>query len=262
MTLLIGIRCKDGIVLAADGAATLGTISEVTAQQRTIKKLTIHHNSSVVIGTAGPVGIGQRVRAVVEEGFKNGNYTGRIEMVAGQMRALMWRVVLPEVQAMRELRNAAPDGAARGDATMNTLLAFAVDGIPQLVQFDAACSPTIADDELPFVSLGSGQSIADHFLAFIRRVLWHDAVPTLALGVFSALWTLRHVITTNAVGIQDPVQVVTLSMEGPNFIARELTKAELTDHAGSVDSVEQTVWDWGTQFSTAPATAPPTPPPS
>lgn len=262
MTLILGIHCQDGIVMAADGAATLGSLSEVTAQQRTIKKLTIHHNTDVVIGTAGPVGLGQGVRAVLEDGFANGNYTGRIETVARQMRGLMIRIVQPEMQSVRELRGAVPEVAGRADACLHTLIAFPYNSRAELIQFDPACSPTIANDELPFVCLGIGQAIADHFLAFIRRVLWKDSVPTLALGVFSALWTLRHVILTNAFGIQDPIQIVTLSAENGKFEARELTKEQLTDHDASVDSAEQTIWRWGSEFSASPSVAGPTPPPS
>jgi 20S proteasome alpha/beta subunit len=261
MTLILGIRCHDGIVMAADGAATLGSLSEVTAQQRTIKKLTVHNKADVVIGTAGPVGLGQRVRATLEEGFANSSYTGRVETVAGQMRGLMIRIVQPEMQAVRELRGSAPEVAGRADACMHTLIAFPYNETAQLIQFDPACSPTIANDELPFVSLGIGQGIADHFLAFIRRVLWKDSVPTLALGVFSALWTLRHVILTNAFGIQDPIQIVTLSRETGKFEARELSKEELTDHASSVDSAEETICRWGSEFSLTPAAAAATPPP-
>lgn len=247
--------------MAADGAATLGSLSEVTAQQRTIKKLTIHNKADVVIGTAGPVGLGQGIRAALEDGFTNGNYTGRIEIVARQMRGLMTRIIQPEMQSVRELRGAAPEIAGRADACMHTLIAFPYNSHAELIQFDPACSPTIANDELPFVCLGIGQGIADHFLAFIRRVLWKESVPTLALGVFSALWTLRHVIHTNAFGIQDPIQIVTLSAESGKFEAREMTKEELTDHAASVDSAEHIIWRWGCEFSASPAVVAPTPPP-
>ena len=38
MTLIVGIKCSDGIVVAADGAATLGSFGQQTAKQP-VKKL-------------------------------------------------------------------------------------------------------------------------------------------------------------------------------------------------------------------------------
>lgn len=247
--------------MAADGAATLGSSIHATAQQRYIKKLTIH-GGKVVIGTAGPVGMGQAVRAELEEPFRTNKFTGQVERVAGQVRGLMWPIVQREVRAVADVRAASPDAAARVDPFLQTLIAFPLGDDTCLVQFNEACAFTIANDELPFVCLGSGQSIADHFLAFVRRVLWCDDSPTLALGITSAIWTMRHVIETNAFGIQDPTQVVTLTRGHGELVARELTSPELSEHDASVDSIEATVGKWGAQFSLSPIIPAPVPPPS
>ncbi len=64
MTLIVGLKCSDGIVLGADGAATLGVMGHQTARQTT-KKLTIL-SESVVVGVSGPVGLAQRVAGEVQ----------------------------------------------------------------------------------------------------------------------------------------------------------------------------------------------------
>ena len=65
MTLIVGIKSRDGIVMGADGGATLGDIPQTTVMQP-IKKLEII-SESVVIGTSGHVGLGQQFRAAIEK---------------------------------------------------------------------------------------------------------------------------------------------------------------------------------------------------
>jgi hypothetical protein len=57
MTLIVGILCSDGIVMGADGAATLGSFGNDTVRQP-VKKLTAIGNS-LIVGVSGPVGLGQ-----------------------------------------------------------------------------------------------------------------------------------------------------------------------------------------------------------
>jgi Proteasome subunit len=65
MTLIIGILCADGAVLGADGMATFGAMGQRTIQQPTRKLTKI--GPCVAIGTSGPVGLGQRFTASIEE---------------------------------------------------------------------------------------------------------------------------------------------------------------------------------------------------
>src|SRR5713226_9041619 len=61
MTILIGIRCTDGVVLGADGAATFVTGnagSQFTIRQP-VRKLQIV-SEQLVIGTSGSINLGQR----------------------------------------------------------------------------------------------------------------------------------------------------------------------------------------------------------
>jgi ATP-dependent protease HslVU (ClpYQ) peptidase subunit len=63
MTLIVGIKCRNGIVMGADGAATLGALGQQTIRQET-EKLDILENR-IIVGVSGPVGLGQRIRAEI-----------------------------------------------------------------------------------------------------------------------------------------------------------------------------------------------------
>src|SRR5690348_1989467 len=65
MTLIAGIKCKDGVVLGADGAATYGVMGQRTIRQPFKKKIKVL--KEMVIGTSGPVGLGQRLAGSLEQ---------------------------------------------------------------------------------------------------------------------------------------------------------------------------------------------------
>jgi hypothetical protein len=122
------------------------------------------------------------------------------------------------------------------NALCQSLVAVPVKGIPQLFQFDNGGIPEAATKELPFVALGSGQQIADPFLAFLRKILWKDRTPTMAEGRLVAAWTVCHVAETNPGGVALPLQMFCLTtvngkpviepMEGPEEHIQQIDAAE------------------------------------
>ena len=62
MTLLVGVLCTDGVVIGSDSAATLGS----GVLQSPVKKVYVV-NDSILVATAGSVGLGQRFRHVVAQ---------------------------------------------------------------------------------------------------------------------------------------------------------------------------------------------------
>src|SRR5205823_3850561 len=95
-------------------------------------------------------------------------------------------------------------------ANSSMIVALPIEKKAELIQFDYQCAPELATDELPFVSVGSGQSTADPFLSLVRKIFWPTKPPPLNDGVFSAVWALRHAIDTVPGGIADPIQVAVL----------------------------------------------------
>lgn len=261
MTLIVGIRCSNGIVVAADGAATLGSMGNQTASQKTVKKLSILQGK-IIVGVAGAVGLGQRLRATLEDGYVNKLFKNpKPEFAVGAMRAEFWKVVGPEWDSAASSSRVTGASIALSSVATAMMVAIPLDHKASLVQFDQQCAPELASDELPFIALGSGQPLADPFLAFIRRIFWPKSPPTLQDGVFSAVWTLRHAIDTNPGGVADPIQVAVLEKIGAEWKARELDEAELSSHYEAIDSAEQSLCDWRSQFTAEPTgTAPEKPP--
>lgn len=261
MTLIVGIRCADGIVVGADGAATLGSMGQQTAQQKTVKKLSILQGK-IIVGVSGSVGMGQRLRAALDDGYKQNKFKGRPEVAMGVMRGTFWNeIAAQEWQIAAQVGRAIGPQLATGYANSAMLIAVPLEHKAELIQFDHQCSPELATDELPFVAIGSGQALADPFLSLIRKVFWPTELPPINEGIFSAVWTLRHAIDTNPGGIADPVQVAVLERK-KDWSARELSRAEILQHEEAVTDAGKALADWRSQFTANPTGAPPEEPPS
>ncbi len=237
MTLIVGIKAKDGVVLGADGAATLGSLSGNTIRQP-VKKLDIVGGQSVV-GVSGSVGLGQRIVAEVEELWRNKELSDKSPtQVMALLRRRIWEHVGLELQAA-DIAQKILGQAAQSSALAHTLVGLPCGGKPCLFQFDAQGAPEEASEDLPFIAIGSGQTIADPFLAFLRHIFWSDRLPSISEGVFAAVWTLEHAIRTSPAYVSYPTQVVIVERTKKSRVtARELTKSDLDEHMQAIAEIE------------------------
>jgi len=58
MTLIVAMKCSDGVVVGADSAATLGSFGEQTVKEIATKLYIV--KDSLILGLSGPVGLAQR----------------------------------------------------------------------------------------------------------------------------------------------------------------------------------------------------------
>ena len=238
MTLIVGIKCADGIVLGADGAATYGVMGQRTIRQTHQKKLSIL-KSRIIVGVSGSVGLGQRYEGVVEQLWDQKAFSGQKPWEAMTLlRENFWKHQAFELNAANVSKGVHGPGPGFASATTAVIVALPLSSTPHLFQFDQQGAPEEMTEQLPFASIGSGQPNADPFLAFLRRLLWPDTLPTLQQGVMTALWTLDHCIEVSPGGIADPVQVVTLGQGSGGLQAKELSEEELNEHREAIKGAE------------------------
>ena len=260
MTLIVGIRARDGVVLGADGAATFGTASSSTIRQP-VRKLSIVRGQAVV-GVSGPVGLGQRIIAEIEEIWKSkGLANSTPPQAMTQLRQMVWEHIKMEIE-VAAVAQKIPGTPAAMSAVSQTLVAIPCAGRACLFQFDPQGAPEEATEDLPFVAIGSGQTIADPFLAFLRRIFWRDRLPNLSEGVFATLWTLQHAIHTSPGGVSGPIQIVVAERSKKSaVVARELSESELEEHREAIAHIEDSLMRRFAQPVETETKLPPTPPP-
>lgn len=258
MTVVIGLKCSEGIVVGSDSAATLGNMGVRTIVQPTTKLSVIDHK--FIFGFSGMVGLSQLLldRACTTcAAIQNIG----LPAVCRNLREGFLQDANISFQVAALARSVVGNLAAENVASQ-TLIALAVQGQPELIQFDYQCHPEWTTNELPFVSIGSGQSIADPFLAWIRFVFWRKRLPTLAEGRFAVYWALAHAIRLAPGGIGPPIQMAALEKTTSQCVAREFSEPELREHEVAISEYENAIKELFQEQHGEIPPAPPPPPPS
>ena len=168
---IVGIKCSDGIVVGADGAATLGNLSQMTARQP-VRNLFVVSNV-MIVGISGSIGLSQFLIDSIRGLWDAGGLKSKHPVQGmGILRDTMRPHAVREIQAAAAVRGAIGDHAALQSAVCSTVIAVTLARSDCLFQFDHQAAPEAATEELPFLAIGSGQNIADPFLAFLRSIFW------------------------------------------------------------------------------------------
>ena len=229
MTLIVGIKCSDGIVIGADGATTINAGNASITQPTT--KLQILHNS-LVIGMSGHVGLGQKHLNTILNLWTNIGSKGVPEFKDELHRKINLDVLM---------YNGVSQTGAQLTYTSNILLGFPLTQGSELVHCDVYGAVTTVSDAYYFFTIGSGSPTANALMSFFRTIYWPDTMPTVIDGVFAALWTLTHSTSIGgAVGVSEPIQVAVLQHTNGNSpsTARILSDAELHEHRQHIRGIE------------------------
>ena len=238
MTLIVGIRCSDGVVMASDSAATFGMDFNRTIGQQDIRK--VHKvGEAMLFGGSGAVGIAQLIRDALGSAWSHSTFRSpatseeAMRNIAEEIR----KQVGPHLQMANLTR---PLGQDVSSSLCKSLVAMPVKKKACLFSFDSNGAPEEITVEIPFVAIGSGQQIADPFLAFLKGLLWKGTPPTLAQGRLVAVWTVEHVKKTNPGGVAGATQLATLASDVE--VAKAVTLYEenqLLEHLEQIHSAEK-----------------------
>ena len=260
MTLIIGIKCRDGVVMGADSAATFATSTGQSTIIQSVTKL-VNPAGPIIAGTSGPIGLGQLFADDIGKLWQDNKLRMGVSREDG-MR-LVRDAVAPDVQKVLQSAAAAAPSIGQNIAAQTvlstTLVALPVGGNAELFLCDHAGNPEAAID-LPYFTIGSGQIQADPFLAFIRRVFWPTGLPRISEARLAVVWALEHCISIHPGGVAAPIQLATLSKgSGNQFTAKILNEAEIDSHHEQIVEVEAYLGAYWTSGTTAPS-EPPSPP--
>ncbi len=230
MTILVGLYCDDGVVIAADSVATSAHGRTPTISGLATSKIEIVKDQ-VIIATTGAVGLGQRFRFLVGKAYEDKKFQENAHNVSTHLSRV----------AMMDFQNTGvPKHPAMGFG-FGALVAAPVQGAHHLIEYDAVdFQPEQKSASLLFVSMGSGQPIADPFLGFLKRVFWPSRRPTLREGIFGAIWTLSHTISLAPGGIGGEPHVAVLEKgEKGRWNSRILADEEIAEHKDHCRAIEK-----------------------
>ena len=211
--------------------------------QQTVKeivtKLYIVKNA-LILGVSGPIGLAQRYQGELES-IPTPDFLALCRKwrheVSTSLSALFWKYTGVECQRAQVVAQATGTRAPLVNAQNQVVVALRVGSDDCLFQFSETCAPEEATDDLPYISIGSGQQNADPFLAFIRRVFWPGKIPNLSGGIFATLWTLTETIQSAPAHVSGPIAIAT--MQGG--VAKLLERGETEEHCQAIDEARKSL---------------------
>ena len=229
------------------------SVEVCTIEQPYHKKIIILSNGreepggQIIMATTGSVGLAQRLQQIVQANCDSETFahSGFVDIGVEVCKNAVYNFSLTRVPA----------------GSIGALLAFWGKDGPGLIEFGQAdFQPEVKNEDIWWVSMGSGQRIADPVLALLANGFCSDGPPRLSTGIFMTTWALRHVIETNTGGIKEPMHVAVMRQDPTGvFRAEMVTEAELGEHDQNVDSVYAYLGRYRLQLTRADAPEPPEP---
>lgn len=262
MTLLVGVLCSNGIVIAADRQATHGAMGQMTVGQAVTKIRIV--KGDTLFASSGHHGLGQQLAGMIDDKraeFTNQPYDKSITKLQDHLRPLINKGFETAGLAARVVG----PNIAQSDAICHSLLAAPFKDGLKLVEITPQVAVECMTAQLPFISMGSGKNSADPFLGFLRKVYWPASLPTVVEGALAAYWTIKHSIDMKVLGVGFDVDVFVVEpRDNKSFIARQLDDAELAEHNDFIVASEDALRSLRSQLASASssnaAAATPAPP--
>ncbi|MGA9391127.1 MAG: hypothetical protein WBV69_11835 [Candidatus Sulfotelmatobacter sp.] len=226
MTAIVGILCRDGLVIGADSSTTFASgVGSPIIEQPTEKLCLIP--SCIIIAGTGQVGLGQRFCHIVDVAYDEKVFLGPKHHTS----------VGNEI-CKRTIADFGYTSANKGQ--YGALVGFVLGDKPYLCEFAVSdFQPEFKTETIWYGSMGSGQPITDPFLALMREVFWDKGPPTVQDATFAATWTLDHAIQVNPGGINGPARIAVLEKTSGKYRAKMLDEAELEEHRQNIQQAKE-----------------------
>jgi hypothetical protein len=246
VTILVGVRCTDGVVIGADSVATSAMGPQPLVQLPSNDKIRIF-GGRVIVAATGAVGLSQRLMGHVERAIGNKALEKPLHECTGEISA-------------RFVGDCNATGVPRHQQVglqFGALMAAVIQGEPRLIEYGTVdFQGEVKQDQLFFVSMGSGQVLADPFLAFVVRVLWKGTIPTVDQAKFGVYWTLSHTIRFAAGGVGGPIRMAALRKVGTSWSAVKIDDDQEAEQF--ITDIETHIAEFPRQsLEDAPASDPP-----
>ena len=253
MTVLVGILASDGAAIAADRQVTVGHVGLPMLKIAPI-------GGDSLVASSGSLALGQKIRSVFEihhADLKSGSYAEHLPAIEQAVRV----VVTPTLHMAEKTRYVIPGAENNALACSLACIPFA-DGL-RLCHVDWDGSIYCLNENLPYVTAGSGKINADPFIRFIWDVFWPEPghLPPLREAIFAAYWTVQMNIESQSTGVGIGVDVWTVhrSPDG-SYTAAETDRARLAPSGMFIESMKQAMRaqrDLTFRNGDAPVEAPP-----
>ncbi len=236
MTVLVAIKCSDGIVVASDSMLTVGGFAQQNGQKIHI----LPGAQQQIFAFAGSLDLADRFRAEAI------HISGNIVTAANKL-----------AHSITLGRNFAQNLQATGldplKADLSTVIGFVKDNIPEICLFIFGTQPRFLDAHHPYCAVGSGALAAQPFIKFLTDTLLGGRQPNLAEGKLLATWAVKYAIETLAGNVGEPIDIATIETAPQGgWILRELDVADIEETKQAIAAAKDELKSWKDNLHTNP----------
>lgn len=221
MTVVIALRCNDGLLVASD--------SQGTESASAMHETTRHEVQKVFcVGERAAWGASGLASVITDLGPKLDRVSGSIAQTSDPCDTYV-RPVRAVLKTHYDRYLEVPDGQRASSPASSFLSAgYGKDDEPYIVEVDPNCT-TSRYDQIGFHSIGSGAAFARMAQALMAHFRVRER--SLSHGLLVAYRVLDAVINTSAFGVGGPIQMAQVT---PSEGARLLDEEELDEIASKV----------------------------
>jgi 20S proteasome alpha/beta subunit len=255
MTILIGVLCKNGVIIGSDSVATCESgPNNPTMELGPVRKIEIIENK-IITATTGSIGLSQRYISILTRLTKQG-IKKKDEM---KFATDISHEVIADFQNTPPFSSHPYQGWGLG-----ALLGFSIDDNFYLVEFDVTnFRPEFKNKrDLPIVSMGLGQRFADPFLAFLWKDFLKGEEISLEEGILVACWALEHTLKVNygMIGGDKKISLLTKN-SNKDIECRNLSQEEIMHYSNHIIDIMTYISNYKKEFiSLEVSSSLPTPP--
>jgi hypothetical protein len=251
MTIIVGVRCSDGVVLGVDSAST-NSAGPMPLLRMGSDKLQVV-GDRVLFATTGSVGLSQRFCDIIKSQYDKKMFSQQDAVTGGKTLAK---------EMVQDMRNTGIPMHPQNGWGFGALLAAEFKDNVELIEFSTTdFQPEIKKGKLFFASLGSGQTLADPFLSFVCRVLWESKAPSIDVARFGIHWALNHTIECAPGFVGEPIKLGVFGRNKGSWQTRLLEEPELTEQKQFIMEIEKYLRQYKTGEVHENEGAAPEPPP-
>lgn len=242
MTLLVGILCDDGAVMAADRQLTQGLVGTPSSKIRRV-------NENTLFASSGPVGVGQQVEYILRQSHPKFEQMDYAE-AAIQMQPIIQEKILSPSYAIPKMLG------GQIEACECLFASVFKDGLC-LAHMDGAGKFTKLTGEHFLCCSGSGELNGLALLSVIRSVLFPDKIPTLETGIIAAFATVKMAIDLRSPGVGFDVDVSVLRGADKGAMAEEISPEHLSENVDLLEWAKRQLIAARDNLSGKPPSSPP-----
>jgi len=230
MTIVVAIKCSDGVVISSDSMITVNEFAQYTGQKIHL----LPGPPMQLFAFAGNLAYAERFRAVAT-------------FLASQLANDEHKLKYATTVGGGLFNNLLSTGLKPLEVELETILAFVKDDMPEVCVFDLGSQPHYLDQDYYSVTLGSGSVAATPFLKFLTDTLLNGRQqPTVAEGKLLGTWAVKYAIDTLAQGVGHPIDIATIEKNesGGDWQLRELDRHSVEETLQAIQSASDALRTW------------------